>query len=71
VLALARRFGAVTVDESCATALEMGVPTYRFVRRYVERRTPPALALKQVDELIRPLTEYRDLIHQLAQRNAR
>jgi hypothetical protein len=71
VLALARRFGAATVDESCAAALDVGVPNYRFVRRYVERRTPPALALKQVDELIRPLTEYRDLIHQLAERKAR
>jgi hypothetical protein len=71
VLALARRFGAATVDESCAAALDVGAPNYRFVRRYVERRTPPALALKQVDELIRPLTEYRDLIHQLAERKAR
>jgi hypothetical protein len=43
-------------------ALEIGVPTYRFLRRYVERRPPVALTLRQVDPLIRQLTLYRDLI---------
>ncbi|MGA9520271.1 MAG: IS21 family transposase [Myxococcaceae bacterium] len=65
VLALARKYGVATVDEACAAALELGHPSYRFVRRYVERRTSPALTLKQVDELIRPLTHYRDLIHRM------
>jgi hypothetical protein len=40
----------------------VGVPTYRFVRQYVERRHVPELALKQIDPLIRDLTHYRDLI---------
>jgi hypothetical protein len=40
----------------------MGVPTYRFVRRYLERHPPVQLTLRQVDPLIRQLTLYRDLI---------
>ena len=65
VLALARKHGAVAVEEACVTALEVGVPSYRFVRRYVERRAAAGISLKQVDELIRPLTHYRDLIQRL------
>jgi len=38
------------------------VPTYRFLRRYLERQPPLALTLRQVDPLIRQLTLYRDLI---------
>ena len=41
----------------------MQAPTYRFVRRYLERLNPLPLTLRQVDPLIRSLTEYRDLIH--------
>ena len=37
-------------------------PTYRFLRRYLERRPPAPLTLRQVDPLIRQLTLYRDLI---------
>ena len=39
-------------------------PTYRFVRRYLERRPRAPLSLRQVDPLIRELTHYRDLINQ-------
>lgn len=62
IMALARRVGAPAVSEACSVALELGVPTYRFVRRYVERHPPPQLMLKQVDPLIRELTLYRDVI---------
>ena len=48
---------------ACA-ALEIGVPTDRFLRKYVERRPPLPLTLRQVDPLIRQLTLYRDLIDQ-------
>jgi len=65
VLALARRFGVAAVEDACAAALDHHVPTYRFVRRYVERRAPPPLTLRQVDPLIRQLTHYRDLIAHL------
>ena len=43
-------------------ALEVGVPEYRFVRRYLERHAVPPVTLRQVDPLIRELTHYRDLI---------
>jgi len=42
----------------------MGAPTYRFLRRYLERRPPVPVTLRQVDPLIRQLTLYRDLIDQ-------
>ena len=65
VLAQARKHGARALDDACAAALEMGVPTYRFVRRYLERRSAAPLSLRQVDPLIRQLTEYRDLVDSL------
>jgi hypothetical protein len=66
VLSLAKRFGAAAVTEACTTAIELGIPSYRFVRRYLERHPPPQLMLKQVDPLIRQLTLYRDLIDRKA-----
>jgi transposase len=65
VLALARKHGAQAVDAACATACDLGVPTYQFVRRYLKRRPPAHLSLRQIDPLIRELTQYRDLITQL------
>jgi transposase len=62
VLALARKYGPAVVDDAAKAALDLGVPTYRFIRRYLERRPPVPLTLRQVDPLIRQLTLYRDLI---------
>jgi transposase len=67
VLSLARKYGVPAVESACAAALEGGAPTYRFVRSYVERHPSPALSLTQVDELIRPLTHYRDLISRITE----
>ena len=61
VLSLAKKYGTTAVEDACSAALEIGVPEYRFVRRYLERR--PQLTLRQVDPLIRELTEYRDFIN--------
>ena len=61
VLSLAKKFGVTAVEDACAAALELGVYEYRFIRRYLERR--PQLTLRQVDPLIRELTQYRDLIN--------
>ena len=61
---LAKKYGPAVVDEACSAALELGVCEYHFVRRYLERRTPAPLSLRQVDPLIRQLTLYRDLIEQ-------
>jgi transposase len=66
MLSLARKHGAPAVDDAATVALEMGAPTYRFVRTYLERRPPVPLSLRQVDPLIRQLTLYRDLIDQKA-----
>jgi len=65
VFSLARKHGVVPVEDACGAALEMGVPTYRFVRRYLERRLMTHRALRQVDPLIRELTHYRDLIDRI------
>ena len=62
VLSLAKKYGAATVDDACAAALEVGVCEYRFVRRYLERNPQLPLSLRQVDPLIRQLTLYRDFI---------
>ena len=61
VLSLVKKFGVHTVEDACAAALELRIYEYRFIRRFVERR--PQLTLRQVDPLIRELTQYRDLIN--------
>ena len=62
VLSLAKKYGVASVDDACAAALEVGCYEYHFVRRYLERQPQLPLSLRQVDPLIRQLTEYRDLI---------
>jgi transposase len=62
VLSLAKKYGAASVEDACAAALEVGVVEYHFVRRYLERRPQLPLSLRQVDPLIRQLTLYRDFI---------
>ena len=62
LLALASKHGFAAVEDACSVALEMGVCSYRFVRRYLERGPQLPLSLRQVDPLIRQLTEYRDFI---------
>ena len=64
VLQLVKQYGSVACDDACAAALELRVPEYRFVRRYLERSPQAPLTLRQVDPLIRELTQYRDLIQQ-------
>jgi transposase len=64
VLQLVKQYGSAACDDACAAALELRVAEYRFVRRYLERNPQAPLSLKQVDPLIRELTQYRDLIQQ-------
>jgi hypothetical protein len=64
VLQLVKQYGSVASDGACAAALELRVPEYRFVRRYLERHPAAQMTLHQIDPLIRELTEYRDLIQQ-------
>jgi hypothetical protein len=63
MLSLAKKYGVASVDEACATALEVGSCEYKFVRRYLERHPQMPLSLRQVDPLIRELTVYRDFIN--------
>ena len=62
VLSLAKKHGAPTVDIAAKTALDLGAPSYRFMRRWLERRPPAPVTLRQIDPLIRQLSLYRDLI---------
>jgi len=63
VLSLAKKHGMARVEEACTAALEVGACNYyRFVRRYLERNPQLPLSLRQVDPLIRQLTQYRDFI---------
>ena len=39
-LSLIKKYGTAAVEDACAAALDIGVPEYRFVRRYLERRPP-------------------------------
>ena len=64
VLQLVKQYGSAASDDACAAALELRVPEYRFVRRYLERSPQAPLTLRQVDPLIRELSQYRDLIQQ-------
>jgi len=52
VLAVAKKHGPAVVENAAHTAIELGFPTYRFLRRYLERQPPLALTLRQVDPLI-------------------
>jgi transposase len=67
MLSLAKKYGSAACDQACATALELGVTEYSFVRRYLERSQQAPLSLRQIDPLIRELTQYRDLIQQRIQ----
>jgi transposase len=64
VLQMVKQYGSAAADNACAMALELRFPSYHFVRRYLERSPQAPLTLRQVDPLIRDLTQYRDLIQQ-------
>ena len=56
------RFAPFKGNQFAKAAIDIGVLTYRFIRKYVDRRPPLPLTLRQVDPLIRQLTLYRALI---------
>jgi hypothetical protein len=62
ILAFVKKYGAASVEQACATALEMKAYDFGFVRRFLEHHAKPPVSLRQVDPLIRQLTLYRDLI---------
>ena len=64
VLRFAERQGAARVDVACAAAIDVGAPTYRCVRLWLEHHPP--VSLMQVDPLIRQLEAYRDVVARLS-----
>ena len=64
MLSLVKKYGAARVEDASLTAVEMEIHEYGFVRRYLERNIQPPLSVRQVDPMIRVLTEYRDLIEE-------
>lgn len=62
LLSFVKKYGAASVEQACATALEMKAYDFGFVRRFLEHHAKPPVSLRQVDPLIRQLTLYRDLI---------
>lgn len=67
VMALAKKYGVATVDDASSVVLELGAANYQSLKRYLERRPPAPVSLKQVDPLIRALTYYRDVISDMTQ----
>ena len=65
VLALVKKQGVSSVEVASKAALELGLPDYRFVKKWLERHPSPPLSLRQVDPLIRELGQYRDLVSKL------
>ncbi len=65
--ALAKKHGPATVERAAKVALEAGARTYRAVKAYLDHHQAQPLALRQVDPLIRELTEYRDLVCRMTQ----
>ncbi len=64
IVSLVKKHGPDLVDRACQAALEVGAPTYRFVKRFLENQRVNAPKLQQVDSLIRDLNHYRDIITQ-------
>jgi len=60
--ALAKKHGALAVERAATVALDAGALTYRAVKACLLHHQAAPLALRQVDPLIRGLTEYRDLV---------
>ncbi len=67
VLSLVKQYGASVVNDASAMAVDLNTPDYRFVRRYLKRRNPEPLTLRQIDPLIRRLTHYRDVINRMTE----
>jgi transposase len=66
VLSLVKKYGVKPVEDACQSALDIGFPDYRFVRKWIERHPPAPLSLRQVDPLIRELSQYRELVSKLS-----
>jgi len=59
---LAKKHGAGEVERAAQTALQAGARTYRAVKACLAHRQQLPVGVRQIDPIIRELTEYRDLI---------
>ena len=62
VLSLVTKHGSAGVENAATGAPELGVPTYPFLKRYLDRHPVAPLSSRQVDPLIPELTVYRALV---------
>jgi len=63
---LAKKHGAATVERAAQVALDAGAHTYRAVKACLDRNLTP-IGLRQIDPLIRNLTEYRDVVRRITE----
>ncbi|MCB1034347.1 MAG: hypothetical protein KDD47_11005, partial [Acidobacteria bacterium] len=59
------------LDDACGFALEHALPTYRFVRNYLNRRDRPEVALDKAHSLLRELDAYRVLLDEIVETQAK
>jgi hypothetical protein len=59
---LAKKHGSPAVERAAQVALQAGAHTYRAVKACLAHQQATPIALRQIDPLIRNLTEYRDLV---------
>jgi hypothetical protein len=64
---LAKKHGAAAVERAAQVALDAGAHTYRAVKACLDHQQAAPLALRQIDPLIRNLTEYRDVVRRITE----
>jgi transposase len=64
---LAKKHGAATVERAAQVALDAGAHTYRAVKACLDRQQSAPIGLRQIDPLIRNLTEYRDVVRRITE----
>jgi transposase len=64
---LAKRHGVAQVERAAQVALDAGALTYRAVKACLAHHQAAPLGLRQIDPLIRDLTEYRDVVRRITQ----
>lgn len=64
---LAKKHGVVAVERAAQVALDAGAHTYRAVKACLAHHQAAPIGLRQIDPLIRNLTEYRDVVRRITQ----
>jgi hypothetical protein len=59
---LAKKHGTAAVERAAQVALDAGAHTYRAIKACLDHQQATPIGLRQIDPLIRNLTEYRDLV---------